>query len=605
MSACAQGFAVRVALAVAFTVCGLAQVVAEPRNGIAMHGEPKHAANITALPYLNPQAAKGGRITLGIQGTFDSLNPLSYKGDIAAGVRGYVYESLLVRADDEPFSLYGLIAESIEVPDDRSALAVTLRPQARFADGQPITADDVLFSYKLLMEKGWPNQRAFYRKIAVAEKLGPLKVRFAFKPEPDGSIDREMPLILGLMAILPAHKVIPETFEQTTLEPPLGSGPYTVARVEAGRSLMFKRNPDWWARDLPMMRGRYNFDEVKYDYFRDASVLFEAFKAGEIDSFRDDDPGRWATGYRIPAVDEGRILKREFVTRLPAGMSALVFNTRREPFKDIRVRQALTLLFDFEWINRNLFGGLYKRTQSFFERSALSSFGTPADVRELTLLKPFPGMVQADILDGSFKLPTTDGSGNARANQLAAVKLLGDAGYRLDGKRMVHAVTRKPLAFEVLANTRAQERLLLTFARAIEPLGIAMTLRLVDSSQYEARLKDSAFDMIQTAWPSSLSPGNEQTGRWGSSSADVAGTRNAAGVKSPAVDAMIQAVLAARGAEDFTSAVRALDRVLRSGHYVLPLYHLPTVWVAHKASIKGPDVLPNSGYDLDSWWQVR
>jgi peptide/nickel transport system substrate-binding protein len=578
--------------------------LAEPRHGIAMHGEPKHAASISALPHARPDAPKGGRISLGIQGTFDSLNPLIYKGDIAAGVRGYVYESLMARADDEAFSLYGLIAESVDVPDDRSAITFTLRTEARFADGQPITVTDVLFSHKLLMEKGWPGQRTFYKKVAAAEALGPNQVRFTFKREPDGSIDREMPLIMGLMSIVPAHRVKPDTFEQTTLEPPVGSGPYRVTQVDAGRSLTFKRNPDWWARDLPIVRGRYNFDEIKYEYFRDGSALFEAFKAGELDSFRDDDPGRWSTGYRIPAVDDGRIVQREFASRLPAGMSALVFNTRREPFKDPRVREALTQLFDFEWINRNLFGGLYKRTQSFFERSQLSSFGVTADARERALLGAYPTVVRDDILDGTFKLPQTDGSGTMRAQQQAAVKLLAAAGYRLEGKRLVHTITKKPLTFDVLANTRSQERLLLTYARALEAVGITMTLRLVDSSQYEARLKDSNFDMIQTYWASSLSPGNEQTVRWGSAAAETQGARNYAGIKNPAVDAMIQAVLSARGAEAFTSAVRALDRVLRSGHYVLPLYHLPNVWVAHRASIKGPDLLPNGGYDLDLWWAV-
>ncbi len=580
----------------------LSAASAQPRHGLAMHGEPKHAADITALPYVNPKAVKGGRITLGLLGTFDSLNPLTYKGDIAAGVRGYVYESLMARAEDEAFSLYGLIAESVEVPDDRSSITFALRPEARFTDGQPITAEDVLFSHKLLMEKGWPGQRAFYKKVEIAEKLGALKVRFTFRREPDGTIDREMPLIMGLMAVVPAHKTNPETFEQTTLDAPLGSGPYTISRIEAGRTLTFKRNPDWWARNLPITRGRFNFDEIKYDYFRDGAALFEAFKAGEIDSFRDDDPGRWATGYRIPPVEDGRILKREFATRLPAGMSALVFNTRREPFRDPRVREALTLLFDFEWINRNLFGGLFRRTQSFFERSALSSFGIAADARERELLKPFAAAARPDILEGTFKLPMTDGSGNNRVNQQAAVQLLVAAGYRLDGKRMLHAATRKPLAFEVLANSRAQERLLLTYARALEAVGITLTLRLIDSSQYEARLKDSDFDMIQTHWATSLSPGNEQTVRWGSSSADTQGARNYAGIKNPAVDAMIQTVLAARGAEDFTSTVRALDRVLRSGHYVLPLYHLPNIWVAHKAALKSPEILPNSGYDLDTWW---
>jgi peptide/nickel transport system substrate-binding protein len=578
---------------------------AEPRHAIAMHGEPKLAAEFKSLPYTNPDAPKGGRLTLAINGAFDSLNPLIFKGESATGVRGYVYESLMARAEDEPFSLYGLIAASIDVPDDRRSITFQLRPEARFADGKAITAYDVLFSYKLLADKGWPAQRGYYRKIATAEARGPHTVHIAFKPEADGSFDREMPLIMGLMPVLPAHKINPDNFEQTSLEPPLGSGPYAITRVDPGRSITFTKRPDWWAKDLAITQGRFNFDEIRHEYFRDASALFEAFKSGEIDSYTETDPGRWATGYRFPAVEDGRVVKREIATRLPAGMSGFVFNTRRPVFADQRVRQALELLFDFEWINRNLFGGLYKRTQSYFERSELSSFGVPADTRERALLATISDAIRADVLDGSAKLPVTDGSGNNRANQQAAVKLLTAAGYKLEGRRMVHTATGKQLAFEVLATSRAQERLILTYQRALEPLGIALTLRQTDSAQYEARLKDGSFDMIQTYWAASLSPGNEQVNRWGSRSADQTGARNYAGIKNPAVDAMIQAMLAARGAEEFRSAVRALDRVLRSGTYVIPLYHLPNVWVAHKSTLKGPEKTSNGGFDLDTYWLAK
>lgn len=582
-----------------------AVAVAEPRHGIAMHGEPRLPANFTSLPYVDPGAPKGGRLSLAITGSFDSLNPLIFKGESATGVRGYVYESLMARAEDEPFSLYGLIALSIDVPDDRRSITFQLRPEARFADGKAITSDDVLFTYRLLLEKGWPAQRGYYRKIEAAQARGPHEVRFVFKPEADGSADREMPLIMGLMPVLPAHRIDPTTFEQTTLEPPIGSGPYAVARVDPGRSITYAKRADWWAKDLAITRGRFNFDEIRHEYFRDASVLFEAFKAGEIDSLTETDPGRWSTGYRFSAAEEGRVVKREIATRLPAGMSALVFNSRREVFADARVREAMLHLFDFEWINRNLFGGLYKRTQSFFERSELSSFGLPADAAERALLARFAGAVRADVLDGSARLPASDGSGNNRVNQQAAVKLLTSAGYKLDGRRMIHAATGKPLAFEVLANSRAQERLLLTYQRALQPLGIAMTLRLIDSAQYETRLKEGAFDMIQTYWASSLSPGNEQINRWGSRSADHVGARNYAGIKSTAADTMIQAMLSARGADEFRSAVRALDRVLRSDSYVIPLYHLPTVWVAHKAELKGPQKTPNGGFDLDTYWIAK
>ncbi len=590
------GFVLAVAL-------GLPLATAEPTHGIAMHGQPKHPATVTAFPYVNPQAPKGGRLSQGIQGTYDSLNPLTYRGESAAGVRGYVYESLLVRSEDEPFSLYGLIAESIDVSDDRSIATFTLRKEARFSDGKPVTAVDVQFSYHLLREKGWPSQRDSLSRIARLDILGERQVRFTFKPDDDGSINRELPLIIGLMAILPAHAVNRDTFDQTTLTPPLGSGPYTISRVDPGRLLIFTRNPAWWAKDLPVARGRFNFDEIRHEYFRDPTSLFEAFKTGALDVFEDTEPSRWATGYDIPAVRDGQTVKREFATRLPAGMSALVFNTRRAPFNDIRVRQAMILLFDAEWISRNLYAGMYKRTQSFFERSDLSSFGRPADARERALLAPFQDAVTLLILDGTAKLPMTDGSGTMREQQRAAIALLTAAGYRLDGRRMMHVATQKPLTFEMLANARGQERLVNTYARLLEQVGITLQLKIVESSQYEFRLKDQNFDVIQTFWAASLSPGVEQRGRFGSASADRLGSRNYAGVKSPAADAMIRAILSAREREDFSSAVRAYDRVLRSGSYVLPLFHLPKVWVAHSTKLKSPDNTDtNSGYNLDTWW---
>jgi peptide/nickel transport system substrate-binding protein len=579
---------------------------AEPRHGIAMHGQPKHAATMAAFPYVNPGAPKGGRLSQGIQGTYDSLNPLSFKGESASGVRGYIYESLLVRSDDEPFSLYGLIAESIDVPDDRRSATFVVRKEARFSDGKPVTIADVQFSFELLREKGWPGQRDSLSRVSSVEVLGERQIRFTFKPDDDGTINRELPLIIGLMAILPAHAVDRHTFEQTTLTPPIGSGPYTITRVDPGRLLIFTRNKDWWAKDLAVTRGRYNFNEIRHEYFRDPTALFEAFKTGALDVYEDADPVRWANGYDIPSVRDGRILKREFTTRLPAGMSALVFNTRRAPFDDIRVRRALIDLFDATWINRNLYAGMFKRTESFFERSDLSSFGRPADAREIAMLSPFPGVVTPGILDGTAKLAETDGSGSMRQQQRAALALLSEAGYKLEGQKLVHTATRKPLAFEMLASNKGQERLINAYSRVLDQIGISLQFKLVESSQYEFRLKDQNFDMIQTIWAASLSPGVEQRGRFGSGSADRQSTRNYAGVKSPAADAMIRAMLAAREREDFTSAVRAYDRVLRSGSYVLPLFHLPRVWVAHSSAFKGPDQsTTNSGYNLDAWWSAE
>jgi peptide/nickel transport system substrate-binding protein len=577
----------------------LSPTAAAPVDAIAMHGTPKHGPGFTHFPYVNPDAPKGGRLVLGTLGTFDSLTPFIIKGVSPATMREYVYASLLTRSGDEAFSLYGLIAESVELPEDRSQITFHLRPEARFSDGAPITPEDVLFSHEVLKEKGWPYHRSHYAKVARAEKISEHAVRFTF----DAAGDREIPMILGLMPILPKHKTNLDGFEQTSLEAPIGSGAYTVARIDAGRSITYKRNSDWWAANLPVARGRFNFDEIRVEYFRDAASLFEAFKAGEIDMRVEEDPGRWLEGYRFPAVTEGRVVKREFETGLPAGMSALVFNTRRPMFRDDRVRRAFILLFDAEWINRNLFNGLYQRTQSFFERSELSSNGRPADARERTLLAPFAKDVKADILAGSYRFPSNDGSGDNRANMQAAFKLLTEAGYRLENNTLVK--DGNPLSFEFLAQTRQQERLMLSYARTLERLGIAVRIRQVDTSQYWARLKNYDFDMIQWTWGTSLSPGNEQINRWSSKAAGIEGTLNYPGVENAAVDAMINALLQAEAADDFVAAVRALDRALLSGDYVIPLYYLPRVWVAYWSHLRFPSVEPLAGVDVDTWWTER
>lgn len=574
---------------------GLARA-GEPLHGLAMHGQPKHPAGFTHFPYVNPNAPRGGRLAMGTLGTFDSLNPFIVRGVSATGLREYVFESLMARSGDEPFTLYGSIAQSVELPPDRAWVTFNLRPEAKFADGVPITAEDVLFSHAILRDKGWPYHRSHYGKVAKAEKIGEHSVRFTFQ----AAGDREVPLLLALMPILPRHRLSAEAFDRTTLEPPLGSGPYTVARVDSGRSITYRRNPDWWARDLPVNRGRFNFEEIRVEYFRDASSMFEAFKAGEIDLRIEDDPGRWIGGYGFAAASDGRVVKREFDTQLPSGMSALVFNTRRPPFKDPRVRRAFLLMFDAEWMNRNLFSGAFKRTQSYFERSYLSSHGLPADVRERALLAPFAELVKPEVLEGTYRLPTTDGSGADRSNLRMAHKLLAEAGYDIKGGRMAKGGVR--LNLEFLAQTRTQERLLLSYARTLDRLGIELRVRQVDSAQYNSRLKTFDFDMVQWNWPASLSPGNEQVNRWNSKAADIDGSLNLAGAKNPAADAMIDALLLADSEDEFAAAVRAFDRVLISGEYAVPLFYLPKVWIAHARRLKYPATLPFAGFDVDTWW---
>jgi peptide/nickel transport system substrate-binding protein len=579
-------------------VAGPSPLRAEPVHGIALHGSPKQPAGFQHFSYVNPDAPKGGRLVISAYGSFDSLNPLIVRGIAPDSVRELIVESLMARGYDEPFTLYGLIAETVEVPDDRSSITFNLNPKARFSDGHPITADDVLFSLELLKEKGRPNHRTYYSKVAKAERLGDHKVRLAF----DAAGDREIPLILGLMPVLPKHRTDPETFEATTLEPPIGSGPYVVASVDAGRSITYRRDPDYWGKDLPVNRGRFNFEEVRFDYFRENSVRFEAFKTGQVGIWPEEDPRNWANGYDFPAVKDGRVVKGTFDIGLPAGMSGLVFNTRRAVFADPRVRRALILLFDFEWINRTLYAGLFKRTQSYFERSILSSAGRPADARERALLAPFPGAVTPAIMEGRYQFPTTDGSGHNRDHQGEAFALLKEAGYELKGGRLVEAKSGRQLEFELLAASTSQEALFLGFARDVERLGIKVRLRFVDTAQYQARLIDYDYDMIRNTWVSSLSPGNEQLFRWSSEAARTPGTYNFAGVENAAADAMIKALLAAKSEDEFVSAVRALDRVLLSGDYVIPLFYVPKQWVAYWTRLAFPATTPLFGYNVDTWW---
>jgi len=577
-------------------LCGTAG--AAPQTAVAIRGTPALSEGFSAFPYVNPAAPKGGQLRLGAQGSFETLNPLIVAGVPASGVREFTVESLMARSLDEPFTLYGLLAKTIDIADDRKSVTFELNPAAKFSDGQPVTQDDVIASFELLKTKGRPNHRTYFAKVPKAEKIGEHGVRFTFE---DGD-DRELPLILGLMPVIEAHAMTPEQFTSSSMTPLVGSGPYKVSRVDPGRSLTYTRDPNYWGKDLAVNRGRFNFDEVRFDYFRDASVMLEAFRSGALDLRLEEDPGRWADAYNIPAVRDGRIIKAEFPIGLPSGMTALVFNTRRAIFADPRVRRALMTLFDAEWINRTLYNGLFKRTTSYFERSYLASTGHPADADERQLLAPFPNAVRPSILDGTYKFPTTDGSGRNRANQKIAFKLLADAGMVLKGGRLVNAKTGKPLAFEILANSNAQEALLLSYARSLEPLGISVRIRVVDSAQYQERLSTFDYDMIQNTWPASLSPGNEQLFRWSAKTANAQGSFNFAGVKNPAADAMIDAMLAADTEPKFISAVRALDRVLLSGDYVVPLFYTPNQWVAYWARLRHPDKTPLFGYAVDTWW---
>jgi len=584
--------------AIALCNAGVAEA-AEPRHAIAMHGEPAMPEGFTGVRYADPAAPKGGRLVHGVLGTFDSLNPLIVKGIALQSVRGYVVESLMARGYDEPFTLYGLIARSVETDAERSHVTFTLDPAARFSDGKPVTAADVIFSWQLLRDKGRPNHRTYYTKVAKAEAVGERAVRFDLA----GSNDRELPLILGLMPVLAKHAVKPETFEETSFEAPLGSGPYVVGAVDPGKSVTLKRNPAYWGRDLAISRGFWNFDEIKFDFYRDANSHLEAFKRGLYDVRNEHDPTRWQTGYDFPALREGRVLKEALATGLPKPSSFYVFNTRRAVFSDIRVREAISLLFDFEWVNHGYFFDLYRRTASYFEGSELSSHGRPADARERALLAPFADAVRADVLDGTWSPPVSDGSGRDRATLRRALDLFAAAGYELRGTELIERRSGRPFTFEIMVASRDDERLALLFAQSLKRAGIAARVRSVDAVQYDGRKLAYDFDMIENRWDQSLSPGNEQAFYWGSAAADAPGTRNYMGVKSAAVDAMIAALLKAESQADFVSAVRALDRVMISGIYVVPLFHLPAQWIARWTTVGRPANTSIYGYLPETWWR--
>jgi peptide/nickel transport system substrate-binding protein len=571
---------------------------AQATHAIAMQGEPAWPPSFGSPAYANAAAPQGGQLTQGVLGTFDSLNPFIVKGLPAANIRSYVVESLLARGYDEPFTLYGLLADSIETDAARTYVIFTIHPAARFADGKKVTAEDVVFSFNLLRDKGRPLFGIYYSKVAKAEVLDARTVRFDLT----GADDRELPLILGLMPVLAKHAVDPARFEDTTFEPLLGSGPYRVTAVRPGETVTFTRDPNYWGSILPINRGLWNFATIKFDYYRDGNTHFEAFKKGLYDVRVETDPARWQTAYDFPALRDGKVVKEELPYGLPKGMQGLVFNTRRAIFADIRVREAILELFDFEWINHNYFFDLYARTASYFDGCELSAHGVAANAREQELLAPFPGSVRDDIMHGKWAPPVTDGSGRDRVTLRRAFDLLAQAGYALNGTQLVHRESRKPFTFEILCTTRDQERLALVFVRSLKRAGIDAQVRSIDATQFERRRINFDFDMMDYRWEQSLSPGNEQLFYWGSAAADQPGSRNYMGVKSKAVDAMIAMMLNATDRANFVAATRALDRVLLSGFYVVPLYFPPRQWVARWTRIEHPLKTSLFGYLPETWW---
>ncbi|MGV2978903.1 extracellular solute-binding protein [Camelimonas sp. ID_303_24] len=572
-------------------------------QALVMHGAPARPRGPDggfAAPQITPAPVRGGRLVMGVQGAFDSLNPLTIKGMTApTGVAALTLQPLMRRALDEPFTLYPLVARSVELAPDNTAVTFHLDPRARFSDGKPLTADDVAFTFTLLRAQGRPNYRNALGKVTGVHIAGPHVIRF----ELAGNRDRELPLILAMFPVLPKHATDPEAFGQGGFTPLVGSGPYTVGQVRPGESISFVRTPSWWGDALAGERAAANFDEIRYDYFRDATAMFEAFKAGLIDVRIETDPRRWASGYNIPAVRSGQIIRENAPFAAPKGMSGFVFNERRPLFGDARVREALSFAFDFEWVNRNLYSGLYRRSDSYFADSRLSAAGQPASQRERELLQPWPDAVRADIMAGKWSPASSDGSGRDRVNLQRAVDLLGAAGYALDGGVMRDS-KGAPLAFEVMVTGREHERLALALSAALRRIGVRARVRVVDSVQYERRRQTFDYDMIIATWLTSPSPGNEQYFRWGSRAASQQASFNFAGAQSPAIDAMIAAMLSARSEDDYVSAVRALDRVLLSGFHVIPLHYAPHIWLARWKHVGRPDPLPLLGAVPETWWRA-
>lgn len=586
----------RLSCVFAFFLCLIAPA-AWAAHGLALHGEPKYPPSFTHFDYADPAAPKGGEIRLAAIGTYDSLNPFILKG-VPAVDAGMPFETLTETSLDEPFSQYGRLAKDIAVAPDRSWVAYELRPEARFSDGAPVTADDVIFSFETLRDKGHPFYRSYYKDVLRAEKTGPLGVKFVFK----GPGNTELPLIMGQMPVLPAHAWKGKDFAATTLTPLIGSGPYEIGAVDPGRSISFKRVKNWWGENLPVNKGRYNFNTIRIDYYRDATVVLEGLFAGKYDFRLENSAKNWATAYNAPAVKEGLIVRKEIPNELPAGMQGFVFNTRRAIFKDPRVREALAYAFDFEWGNKNIAFGAYKRTESYFANSELASSGLPSP-EELKLLEPWRGKIPDEVFTKTYEAPRTDGTGNIRDNLRKAAALLAEAGWTIKNGALTNA-KGDVFKFEIVDSSPLFERWVQPFLRNLERLGIKATFRVADSAQYQNLIDDFNFDMIVHSFAQSLSPGNEQRDFWGSAKAGQKGSRNLIGVRDPAVDALIEKIVHAPDRAALITACHALDRVLLWGHYVIPHWNYGAWRIAYWDKFGMPQINPKYGIDPESlWWE--
>ena len=593
------------ATALALALLAAAPAAAEPRHGFAVLGELKYGPDFRHFDYVNPNAPRGGETVEWYQGTFDSLHPFILRGVPAAGHNPFLvdgnlltFESLMVASADEAGSYYGLIAESVELPEDRSWVEFTLRPQAQFHDGSAITAEDVAFSFETLKEKGHPTYGLLLRDVVEAQVLAPRRIRFVFR---DGALTRDLPAYVAGLPVLSKAWYATRDFAKPSMEPPLASGAYRVAEVQAGRFVAYERVPGWWAEKLPVNVGRWNFGRIKYDYYRDREIALEALFAGRVD-FREEYTSRdWATKYDVPAVREGRIKRETLPDETPSGTQAFFFNQRREKFADPRVRQALNWAFDFEWTNRTIFYGAYERSTSIFENSDLAAKAPPTPA-EIALLEPFRDRLPEKAFEKPYQPPKTDGSGNMRGELRRAIGLLAAAGWSLEGGRLVNA-GGEPFEIEFITDSQAFERIVLPYVKNLERLGIAAHLRLLDSAQYVKRVQTFDFDVATARFSGSLTPGVEQRNRWGSEAAAREGSQNLAGIADPAVDALLDKLIGARDREELTIAARALDRAVMWGHHLVPQWYKGAHTIAYWDRFGRPTVKPK--YDLgflDTWW---
>jgi microcin C transport system substrate-binding protein len=574
----------------------IAGALAAGSNGLSLFGELKYGPDFKNFDYVNPNAPSGGTMKFAAIGTYDTLNPFVVKGVPAAGI-GQIFDTLMQPSEDEAASEYGLAAETAELAPDKLSVLYTLRKEARFHDGSPMTPADIAWTFDTLRTKGQPMYRSYYGDVTKVAPEGDRGVRFYFK----NSDNRELPQILGEMPVLSKKYWADRDFTKTTLEPPLGSGPYKIAALDPGRSITYQRVSDYWGASLPVNKGRHNVETMRYDYYRDGTIALEAFKAGQYDIRRENSSKAWATGYDSPALRQGLIKKETIPNQLPSGMQGFGFNLRRPIFRDPLVRQALTYAFDFEWSNQNLFYGLYTRTRSYFDNSELAATGTPQG-GELKILEPFRGKIPDAVFSKEYDPPKYDAKFTIRDGLRQAIGLLKQAGWTFKNEKLVNDKTGEPLQFEILLNDPQMERIVLPFAQNLQRLGITARVRTVDTAQYERRMDTFDYDMAVVVFGQSLSPGNEQREYWGSKAAEAQGSRNLLGIKSPVIDELIEELIRAPDRASLVAHTHALDRILQYGYYVIPNFHNSAFWVAYWDKFRRPEVSPKYGIGLDTWW---